>query len=109
MITMDTFSSLEMRVGTILEVKENELAQKPSYILRVDFGENIGILQTSAQITENYSPSSLTGTQIVGLINIPEKQVAKTRSQFLMLAALNQNQAVLLRPDFEVENGSRIA
>lgn len=108
-ITWKDFEKVEMRVGTILEVEDFPEARTPAYQMRVDFGEEIGIRKTSAQITKRYKKEDLIGRQIVAVVNFPRKQIANFMSECLVLGAVGgQGDVVLLHPGFQVENGSRI-
>jgi tRNA-binding protein len=98
-----------MHVGTIVEVKDFPEARKPAYQLTIDFGETIGIRKTSAQITKRYSKADLIERQIVAVVNFPKKQIGKFMSECLVLGAVGeQEDVVLLAPDFKIENGLRI-
>ena len=108
-ISWKDFEKVEMRVGTVLEVSDFPEARKPAYQLKVDFGEEIGIRKTSAQITHLYSREELLGRQVVAVVNFPKKQIASFMSECLILGAVGKaNDIVLLSPDFQVENGLRI-
>ncbi len=104
------FEALDIRVGTVLKAQFFEKARKPAIQLWIDFGE-LGIKQSSAQITDLYSPEKLIGTPIVAVVNFPPKRIAGFVSECLVLGALGRDSAavVLLRPDTPVEPGSRIA
>lgn len=109
MLTWEEFERTEMRVGTIIEVNDFPEARKPAYRLTVDFGGDIGIRKSSAQITKRYTKEVLVGRQIVAVINFPKKQIGKFMSECLVLGAVGQEgDVVLLAPDFKVENGLRI-
>lgn len=109
MIPFDDFEKVEMRVGTILEVNDFPDARKPAYQLTIDFGINIGVLKSSAQITKRYSKEDLKNRQIIAVVNFPKKQIGKFMSECLVLGAMGDaNDIVLLQPDFKVENGLRI-
>lgn len=109
MLTWEEFEKTEMRIGTILEANDFPEARKPAYQLLIDFGSEIGIRKTSAQITKRYSKEDLTGRQIVAVVNFPKKQIGKFMSECLVLGAVgNEGDVVLLAPDFKVENGLRI-
>ena len=84
-ITYETFDMIDIRLGTVISVKKNEKARKPSLVIKVDFGEKIGIKQSSAQITHFYNEENLIGKQVVGICNFPEKNIAGIVSQVLML------------------------
>ncbi|WP_370511505.1 tRNA-binding protein [Flavobacterium sp. GT3R68] len=110
MMTFEDFENVEMRVGTIIEVTDFPEARKPAYQLTIDFGINIGILKSSAQITNRYSKEDLKDRQIIAVVNFPKKQIGKFMSECLVLGAMGDaNDIVLLQPDFKVENGQRIA
>lgn len=109
MISWTDFEKVEMRVGTILEVKDFPEARRPAYQLSIDFGAEIGILKSSAQITKRYSKEDLEGKQVVAVVNFPKKQIGKFMSECLVLGAVgDNNDIVLLNPDFKVENGLRV-
>ncbi len=108
-LSWDDFEKVDMRVGTILEVKDFPEARNPAYKLTIDFGPETGILQSSAQITRRYSKEDLKGRQVVAVVNFPKKQIGKFMSECLVLGAVGaQNDIVLLNPGFPVENGLRI-
>lgn len=103
------FSKVEMRVGTVMAVDEFPEARKPAYQLRVDFGPEIGILKTSAQITRNYAKEELLDRQVIAVVNFPKKQIANIMSECLVLGAVGEdNDIVLLHPGKKVQNGLRV-
>jgi tRNA-binding protein len=103
------FEKVEMRVGTILEVNDFPEARKPAYQLTIDFGSEIGIRKTSAQITKRYQKETLLDRQIVAVVNFPKKQIGKFMSECLVLGAVGaEGDVILLAPDFKIENGLRI-
>ena len=109
-ITYDIFDKVDIRVGTILSVKKNVKARKPSLIIEVDFGEKIGIKQSSAQITHYYSEENLKGKQVIGVCNFPEKNIAGVKSQVLILGSIDkEGKVTLLHPSQKAENGLPIA
>jgi tRNA-binding protein len=109
MISWQDFEKVAMHVGTILEVNDFPEARDPAYQLRIDFGNEIGIRKTSAQITKHYTKDALIGRQIVAVMNFPKKQIGKFMSECLVLGAVGDaGDVVLLAPDFKVENGLRI-
>lgn len=108
-ITWPDFSKIDMRVGTIIEIKDFPEARKPAYQVQVDFGKEIGIRKTSAQITQRYSKDELLGMQIIGVINFPKKQIANFMSECLILGAVDGSDVILLRPEAEVDNGLKIS
>ena len=101
------FTKLDVAIGTILEASQNIKAKKPAYILKIDFGQNIGIKSTSAQIT-NYSIDELIGRQIVGICNLPSKNIAGFVSEVLVLGAVLGEEVHLLRTDNKLENGTLV-
>lgn len=109
MLTWEEFEKTEMRVGTIIEVNDFPEARKPAFQLTIDFGAEIGIRKSSAQITKRYAKEDLVNRQIVAVVNFPKKQIGKFMSECLVLGAVGQEgDVVLLAPDFKVENGLRI-
>ena len=109
-ITYDIFDKVDIRIGTVLSVKENVKARKPSLIIEVDFGKEIGIKQSSAQITHYYNEESLKGKQIIGVCNFPEKNIAGVKSEFLVLGAIEEDgKVVLVHPSQPSKNGLKIA
>ena len=109
-ITYDTFDKVNIRIGTVISVKKNEKARKPSLIVEVDFGKEIGIKQSSAQITRYYTEENLVGKQVIGVCNFPEKNIAGVISQFLILGAIEKDgKVVLVHPSQNAENGLPIA
>lgn len=109
MITWQDFEKVEMRVGTILGVQDFPKAIKPAYQLTIDFGSDLGIKKSSAQITKRYSKEDLIGKQIVAVVNFPKKQIADFMSECLVLGSVgDKNDIVLLTSDIPVENGLRI-
>jgi tRNA-binding protein len=108
-LTWNEFERVEMRVGTILEVNDFPEARKPAYQLTIDFGIDIGIRKTSAQITKRYQKDTLINRQIVAVVNFPKKQIGKFMSECLVLGAVGEEgDVILLAPDFTIENGLRI-
>ena len=108
-LSWSEFEKVEMRVGTILEVNDFPEARKPAYQLTIDFGSEIGIRKTSAQITKRYQKEALINRQVVAVVNFPKKQIGKFMSECLVLGSVGEdNDIVLLQPDFVVDNGLRI-
>jgi tRNA-binding protein len=108
-ISWPEFEKVEMRVGTILEVHDFPKARKPAYQLTIDFGSDLGIRKTSAQITKRYQKEDLMNRQIVAVVNFPKKQIGKFMSECLVLGAVGVNgDVILLTPDFKIENGLQI-
>ncbi len=109
-ITYDIFDKVDIRLGTVISVKKNEKARKPSLVIEVDFGEEIGIKQSSAQITHYYNEENLKGKQVIGVCNFPEKNIAGIKSEFLVLGAIEEDgKVVLLHPSQAAKNGLKIA
>jgi tRNA-binding protein len=107
-ITWHDFEKVEIRAGTILEVADFPEARKPAYKVKVDFGP-FGVRWSSAQITKHYTKEDLTGRQILGVINFPEKQIAKFMSQFLVTGFADDNGDIVLASiDKQVPNGSKL-
>jgi tRNA-binding protein len=108
-ITWEQFTAIDMRVGRVVAVDEFPEAREPAWKLEIDFGPEIGRKRSSAQIT-NYSAAELEGRLVVAVVNFPAKRIGPFLSEVLVLGALDDEQGViLLRPDAEVELGSRIA
>jgi tRNA-binding protein len=109
MLSWEEFEKVEMRIGTILEVNDFPEARKPAYQLTIDFGDEIGIKKTSAQITKRYNKEELIGKQIVAVVNFPKKQIGKFMSECLVLGSVGEDSdIVLLSSDKKVANGLRI-
>lgn len=109
LIDWSDFSKIDMRVGTVIEVLDFPEARNPAYQLRIDFGKDIGVLKTSAQITSLYTKESLIGSQLVAVINFPKKQIANFMSECLVLGAVNGKEVTLLQPKSLTENGLKIS
>jgi tRNA-binding protein len=108
-LSWNEFERVEMRVGTIVEVIDFPEARKLAFQLTIDFGTEIGIRKSSAQITKRYTKEALTGRQIVAVVNFPRKQIGKFMSECLVLGAVgSEGNVILLSPDFKVANGLRI-
>jgi tRNA-binding protein len=109
-ITWDDFTRVELRVGTIIAAGEFPEARKPAYRLRVDFGPEIGVRASSAQITALYTCEDLVGRQVIGVVNFPPKQIGPFRSECLITGLYRPDGAVVLAvPDQAVPNGARLA
>ena len=109
-ITYDVFDKIDIRIGTVISVKKNEKARKPSLVVEVDFGKDIGIKQSSAQITHYYNEENLMNSQVIGVCNFAEKNIAGVVSQVLILGAIDSDgKVVLLHPSQKTENGLPIA
>ena len=109
-ITYETFDKVDIRVGTVISVRKNEKARKPSLVIEVDFGKEIGIKQSSAQITHYYTEENLRGKQVIGVCNFAEKNIAGVVSQVLILGAIDQEgKVVLLHPSQKTKDGLPVA
>lgn len=108
-ITWPDFSKIDMRVGTIIEIKDFPEAKNPAYQIYVDFGLDIGIKKSSAQITERYSKVELLGKQVIAVVNFPKKQIANFMSECLILGAVEGSDVILLQPETKVYNGLKIS
>lgn len=106
-IQFEDFQKVDLRVGTILEVRDFEKARIPAYQLKIDFG-NLGIKNSSAQITTLYSKEELPGKQVVAVVNFKPKQIANFMSECLVLGMQNGEDVVLLRLHREVDNGTPV-
>ena len=103
------FEKVELRVGTIVEVEDFPEARKPAYRLKVDFGADIGIRKSSAQITDLYDKRDLLGRQVVGVVNFPPKQIGPVRSECLVTGFHDSDGAVVLaQPERSVPTGARL-
>ncbi|WP_417942087.1 tRNA-binding protein [Flavobacterium sp. RS13.1] len=108
-LTWEEFERTDMRVGTIIEINDFPEARKPAYQLTIDFGFEIGIRKSSAQITKRYQKQDLLNRQIVAVVNFPKKQIGKFMSECLVLGAVGEEgDVILLAPDFKIPNGLRI-
>lgn len=109
MIEFDDFMKVDMRVGRIVEVEDFPEARRPAWKLRIDFGPQLGIKRSSAQIT-NYRREELEGRLVVGVVNFPARQIGPVRSEVLVLGAVADDHPVLLlEPDVGSQPGDRIA
>ena len=108
-ISYDDFLNVDIRVGTITEVNDFPEARKPAYKLTIDFGDEIGVRKSSAQITDHYTKETLHGRQVAAVVNFPEKQIGPFMSQCLTLGFTDENDGVVLvSPDKPVPNGGRL-
>lgn len=108
-ITYEEFERVDLRSGTIVRVEEFPKAKKPAFKVWADFGAEIGVLQTSAQVTVHYTPENLLGRSIVGCVNLGEKNIAGFRSQFLLLGFSDEGGAIcLITADPKAPNGQKM-
>ena len=108
MATFDDFMKLDIRVGTILTADPFPKARKPAYQLTVDFGEELGVKKTSAQITDHYQPEDLIGKQVLAVVNFPPRQIANFMSEVLVLGTYSDGGVILITPDKKAKNGDKL-
>ena len=109
LISYSDFAKIEIRLGTIISAELNNKLRKPSYVLKIDFGDEIGIKKSSAQLTKNYKVEQLLYKQIAAVLNFPKKQIGNLISEVLVLGFPdNNNDPILICPDKKVLNGGRI-
>jgi tRNA-binding protein len=109
MITFDDFQKVDIRVGKIIEVEDFSEAKNPSYKLKIDFGPEIGIKKSSAQITKLYKKEDLKGRLVLAVVNFPPKQIANLKSEVLVLGVPDKNNDIILvKPEKEVDIGVRL-
>jgi tRNA-binding protein len=109
MITWNDFEKIDMRAGTIIEVSDFPKARKPSYKLTIDFGEEIGLKRSSAQITAHYKKEEMLNRKVIAVVNFPPKQIADFFSDCLVLGVYDENNdVILLQPERTVKNGMKV-
>lgn len=108
MATFDDFMKLDIRVGEIIKAEDFEKARKPAYKLWVDFGNEIGVRKTSAQITDCYSIEELISKQVLGVINFPPRQIADFMSEVLVLGVHNEQGVILIKPEHNANKGDKL-
>jgi len=109
-ITWDDFKEVDLRAGTIVRAEPFPKARAPAYKLWIDFGEEVGTLRSSAQITDRYAPDELEDRQVLGVVNLPPKQIGPFTSECLVTGfVLERDEVVLVGPDAPVPNGTRLA
>ena len=109
MATIDEFQAIDIRVGRVIEALPFPEARKPAFKLRIDFGPEVGVKQSSAQITTHYTPEELTGRLVMAVVNFPPKQIGPFRSEVLTLGFADVNgDVVLAEPERDVPLGARL-
>lgn len=108
MITIEDFNKLDIRVGTIIKAEVNAKAKKPAYKLEIDFGDELGIKKSSAQITELYKNEDLLGKQVLAVVNFQPRQIANIISEVLVLGTYSANGVILITPDKKAYNGDKL-
>ena len=109
MATIEDFNKLDIRIGKIIEVNDFPEARRPSYKLKVDFGEEIGIKKSSAQIAKNYSKDDLLNKKVLAVVNFPPRQIGPVRSEILTLGVPDKDgEVVLITPDIDVPLGGKL-
>jgi len=108
MITFDDFAKIDIRAGEIVRAEIFEKARRPAYKLLVDFGDEIGIKKSSAQLTDLYSVDELIGKQVLAVVNFPPRQIADFMSEVLVLGTYSKDGVVLIQPERIVEKGDKL-
>ena len=108
MINIEDFDKVEMRVGTILDVKDNKKSRNSAYVVTIDFGEEIGIKKSSAQITSLYKPEDLIAKQIICCVNLNPIHIGSVKSEVRILGTESEQGVVLLQPSETVKNGDKV-
>jgi len=108
-LSWSDFEKVEMRVGTVIEALDFTEALNPAYRLNIDFGDEMGVKRSSAQITSRYTKEELVGKQVIAVVNFPKKQIANFMSECLVLGAVDGEDVTLLEPNQLVVNGLRIS
>ncbi|CAM3673106.1 tRNA-binding protein [Erysipelothrix urinaevulpis] len=105
----EDFLNLDIRLGKILTAELREDFRRPAYVMEIDFGEEIGIKKSSAQITERYDEEALLGHHVLAILNFPDKQIKNVMSECLVLGVLSEGGVSLIRPDHDLPLGSKLA
>ena len=108
MISIEDFDKVEMRAGTVIDVKDNKKSRNPAYVVTIDFGEELGIKKSSAQITTLYKPEDLLGTQVICCVNLMPIHIGSVKSEVRILGTESEQGVVLLRPTEPVKNGDKV-
>ncbi|GIM46464.1 putative chaperone CsaA [Collibacillus ludicampi] len=110
MATIEDFMKLDIRIGTVIEAEPFPEARKPAIKLTIDFGPEVGVKRSSAQITRRYTPEELIGRQVVAVVNFPPRRIAGFKSEVLVLGGVpEEGDVILLRPDETTANGTKIS
>ncbi len=108
-ISYDDFEKVDIRIGRIVDVQDFPEARKPAYKIWVDFGHDIGVRKTSAQITQNYTKDELLGKSVCGVVNFPPRQIGKYMSEFLLLGLPDEaGNVTLISPDKDIPLGGKL-
>ena len=109
LISYSDFAKIEIRLGTIISAELNNKLRKPSFVLKIDFGDEIGVKKSSAQLTKNYKAEQLLNKQVAAVVNFPKKQIGDLISEVLVLGFPdNLNEPILISPDKKLANGGRL-
>ena len=108
MITAEEFDKVEVRVGTVVAAKINKKARESAYVVTIDFGKDLGLRTSSAQITDCYTPEELVGRQVVCCVNLPPMHIGSAKSEVRILGTDSAQGVVLLQPQQPVENGDKV-
>lgn len=108
MIDLEHFESVDMRAGTVLDVKMNKKSRNPAYVVTIDFGEELGIKKSSAQITALFQPEDLIGRQVICCVNLPPLHIGSVKSEVRILGTDSEQGVVLLQPSEGVRNGDKV-
>ena len=109
LISYSDFAKIEIRLGTIISAELNNKLRKPSYVLKIDFGDEVGVKKSSAQLTKNYNIDQLIDKQIAAIVNFPKKQIGDLISEVLVLGFPDDNnEPILISPDKKLVNGGQL-
>ena len=109
LIGYSDFTKIDIRLGTVISVELNNKLQNPSYVLKIDFGDQIGVKKSSAQLTKNYNIEQLLDKQIAAVLNFPKKQIGNLISEVLVLGFPDDNnEPILISPDKKLVNGGQL-
>lgn len=108
MISFEEFDKVDIRAGTVLEVKDNKKSRNPAYVISIDFGEELGIKKSSAQITTLYKPEDLIGKQVICCVNLTPMHIGSVKSEVRVLGTESEQGVVLLQPAEPVKNGDKV-